>query len=312
MVGAGRGRRSGLSFAGLGRRFAAATLVVLTGLLSPISLVTEWAWSQASDTEAFVATYAPLARAPQVQQLATEKMSAAILAKLGRIGQNHQVQQLTTEAVTTLVTSQAFVDIWTQGLRASHAQLRSLLAAEPGSLEVNQGALQLQLAPFSDAVRQRLIQAQIPFADQLPTINAAITLIEIDPQLVAQTRDGYRIVEVAAAWSPWLALLAGVGAVLSWRTKRGGLIATGAAIALGTVALVVAGLFALGALPGLVEPALRSVVALLAHTATGPLLSPLMGLAVTSAVLLFTGVLSQRPAPTPIAATSWWLSAPPG
>src|SRR4051794_23613667 len=52
---------------GRGWTVLAAVLIVLGCLMAPLAVVTGWAKSTLTDTDAFVATYAPLARNPEVQ-----------------------------------------------------------------------------------------------------------------------------------------------------------------------------------------------------------------------------------------------------
>jgi hypothetical protein len=294
MAGVGRGGRTGLT-RGLRVRWAVAVvLAALAGLGAPVSLLSGWAWSQLSNTDAFVATFAPLARDSAVQQLVSEKVSSAVLTKAGVVGHNPLAQDLVRQSVTQVVSSEAFAGIWEKGLRTAHTRLRALLAGEPGKWELNDGALQIQLGPFSDAVRERLVTAGVPFADRLPTIEAAVTVAQLDPALVAQIRSLYRALELVAAWSPWLALLAGIGAVLTWPTPRGGLIAVGVALVLGTIAASIAGVVALNTVSGHIGPTLAAQAALVLPAAVGPLLSPVLALAMTAVALLFTGALARR------------------
>lgn len=294
MAGTGRDGRAELSAGARARGVVAATLAVLAGLLAPLSLAAGWTWTQLSDTDRFVASYSGLARTPEVQSLVSGKVTAAITTRLGSLGENSFAQRVVADTVSSVVGSDAFAGIWEQTLRTSHTQLRQLLAAEPGAVAYTDGALQLQLQPFAEAAKQRLIAARVPFADRLPTITATVPLVELDPQLVAQARGAYRSLELAASWLPWLALLCGVGAVVLWPNKRRALIVTGAAVGLFTVA------FASGWTPlvqlaeAAVPAALRPVASVFFNLAQQPLVSPTLTLAATAAALLFTGLLSAR------------------
>ncbi|MCE1174846.1 MAG: hypothetical protein LWW77_09610, partial [Propionibacteriales bacterium] len=231
MAGAGRGKR-GLSVRGA----IAVTLIVLCAVLGPIGTVAAWAWSQVNDTDRFVATYAPLAQAPAVQQLVVSRVSKATVNKLGVIGQNELAQSLVDDTVTAMVGSPAFAAIWERTLRAAHQQLRALLADEQGVVVIEDSTLQMPLGPFVDALKQRLIAAGVPFADRLPTVTTSVPLIQLDPRLVALARGSYRVLEAMAIWLPWAALLCGVAAFLVWPNKRRALITLGIAIGVGTAA----------------------------------------------------------------------------
>ncbi len=276
-----------------GRGTIAVVLIVLCAVLGPIGVVSAWAWTQVNDTDRFVATYAPLAHAPAVQQLVVSRVSKATTKNLGILGDNTVVQGLVTDSVTSVVSSPAFAAIWAQTLRASHQQLRALLADEQGVLEIEDNTLQMPLGPFVEALKQRLIAAGVPFADQLPTVTAAVGLIQLDPRVVGLARGSYRVLEATATWVPWAALLCGVAGFLVWPNKRRALITLGVAIGVGTAAATIAGAATLPTLSAGFADDVRPVVALFLTTATGPLVSPLLALAVTAAVLLFLGLLSS-------------------
>ena len=59
-----------------------AILVTLTGIVAPVSVVAAWASTQVSDTDAFVAAYAPLSRDLDVQQALAGKLSQTIQDRL--------------------------------------------------------------------------------------------------------------------------------------------------------------------------------------------------------------------------------------
>jgi hypothetical protein len=269
-------------------------LAVLAGLLAPLSLAAGWTWSQLSDTDRFVASYAGLARTPEVRSLVSGKVTAAINTQLGSLAENSFAQQVVADTVSSMVDSEAFAGTWEQTLRTSHSQLRGLLAAEPGAVAYTDGALQLQLQPFAEAAKQRLIAAQVPFADRLPTITATVPLIELDPQLVAQARGAYRGLELAASWLPWLALLSGVGAVVLWPNKRRSLIVLGAAVGVGAAAFAYSWSQVITLTVGVIPESLQPVGRVFFGLAGLALVSPTLGLAVAAAALLFTGLLSAR------------------
>jgi hypothetical protein len=277
------------------RGVIAAILAVLSGVLAPVGAISAWAWTQVSDTDRFVATFAPLAQAPAVQQLVVSRVSKAAVKKLGVIGQYEITQSVVDDTVTAVVSSPAFAAIWAQTLRSSHRQLHALLADEQGALEIEDNTLQMPLGPYAEAIKQRLIAAGIPFADRLPTVTTTVPLIELDPRIVALARGGYRGLEAMATWLPWLALLCGVAAFLVWPNKRRALIIVGVAVGVGAAAVAITGAVALPTLSAGFAADVWAVVALFLVTATGPLISPLLGLGVTATVLLFTGALAVKP-----------------
>jgi hypothetical protein len=267
-------------------------VAVLVALLAPVSLVAGWAWSQVSDTDRFVATYGSLSSSPQAQALIGNRLTNEITARLGVIGQLPATRDVTTRATDAVLTSDAGEAAWRVSLQRAHVQLNALLAAKPGSVEINDGALQLQLGPFADVVRQRLVDAGVPFASLLPEVDAAITLAQLDPDAVARARLAYRLLEATTPGLSWLALLAGVATVLLWPTRRGGLILAGSAAMLGAGVLAVALVQASAIVPKLVTADAQPLAALFVRTALESFHSPALALLVAGSASLFTGLMA--------------------
>jgi hypothetical protein len=304
MAGTGRGGRDELTRAdesvrqrgGAQRsRFAAAlVLAILSGLLGPLSVVASWAWVQVSDTDQFVANYASLGNTPQLQELVTSKVSAAIDQRLGTIGEFPLARRFVNRAVSAVVTSEAFASMWTTSLRVAHDRLRAILAGEPRPLEINDGALQLQLGPFADAAKTRLVEAGVPLADRLPSIDAAVTIVQLDPQVVAKARTAYQYLGSAAAWLPWSALIAGIASVLLWPIKRRALIVNGSALIAGTATFFFGWLLLADQLPDRVPDEFQPLLPVILNASVTPLQSALLGLVTTGAVMLFLGLMAAK------------------
>ena len=278
--------------AGVVRRVVASVLAVLVMALAPMSLVAGWAWSQVSDTDRFVATYAPLAQAPELHQLISTTLTDEITGRLGLVGRLPATRQVVADATLAVVSSDAVNAAWTASLRLTHARLVSLLADDPGTLELNDGALQVQLGPFADAVTHRLVEAGVPFARLIPEVNAAVTIVQLDAETVAQARLGYRVLGVTAAWLPWLVLVLAIAVVLVWPTKRGGLILAGSAGMLGAALLAVGLAQVVPVMEGLAPANTRPVAGLLADAALSGFPSPTLAVFVAGAAALFTGLMS--------------------
>ena len=70
----------------------AAVLIVLGCLMAPLAVVSGWAKSTLTDTDTFVATYAPLARNPEVQGFVVDQATAAI-------NQNVDIEQYIADVI---------------------------------------------------------------------------------------------------------------------------------------------------------------------------------------------------------------------
>lgn len=284
-----QGSRAG----GIARRVTGSVLAVLVMLLAPVSLVAGWAWSQVSDTDRFVATYAPLAGAPEVHQLIGTAVTDEITGRLGVVGRLPATRQVVANATEAVLSSDALAAAWQTSLRLAHAQLASLLAADSGTIEINDGALQVQLGPFADAVKQYLVGAGVPFASLIPEVTAAITVVQLDPDTVALARLAYRVLGTSAVWLPWLTLILAILVVMVWPTKRGGLILADSAAMIGAALLTLALSQAAAVVPTLVAENVRPVTTLFVGTALESFPSPTLAVFVAGAAAFFTGVMAE-------------------
>jgi hypothetical protein len=269
-------------------------LAVVVVVLAPLSLVAGWAWSQVSDTDRFVATYGSLSGSPEARALISNRLTTEITARLGVIGRLPATREVITRTTDAVLTSEAGEAAWRTSLRRAHLRLNALLADKPGTVEVNDGALQIQLGPFADAVKQRLVNAGVPFANLLPEVDAAITVAQLNPDNVAKARLAYRVLDATTPWLSWLALLAGVATVMLWPTKRGGLILAGCAAMLSAGVLAVALTQTAAIVPTLVAANLQPITTLFISTAFESFRSPALALFVAGAATLFTGAMAER------------------
>ncbi|MCC6498293.1 MAG: hypothetical protein IT193_18755 [Propionibacteriaceae bacterium] len=235
-----------------------ALLVVLTGIVAPVSVVAAWANTQVGDTEAFVAAYAPLSRDPAVQQALAGKLSATVQERLdlpgitdellGRVTGpissrllpsltgplNDLVAEFIDKQANAFVASEAFSRVWEVALRSTHTQFAALLRADDSTaLSLNDGLLQLQLGPFVEALKERLVANGFPLAARIPPVTTAVDLVQLDPLTVSRARSAYRLLSVVAEWLPWLLLLLPALALSIALDRRRTVIACGAAVAVG-------------------------------------------------------------------------------
>ncbi len=302
-------------------------LVALTGVIAPVSIVAAWAQTQVSDTEAFVAAYAPLSRDPAVQQALAAKLSSTIQDRLdlpaltqqlidevsgsrpvvGRLlpsltgPLNDFVSDFIDRQVDGFVSSEAFSQVWNVSLRTTHTQFVALIRGEEGGpLAVTEGTIQLQLGPFVEAVKQRLLANGFPLAERIPTVTTAIDLVQLDPQRVAQAQAGYRVLTVVAEWLPWLLLLLPALALFVARDLRRTVIACGLAVTAGIVVVwlafraVVAEGMGVAAANGVSSDAVTAIT----DGALGPMRGPALALGVLGLVVAFLGWLTARPTTT--------------
>lgn len=280
-------------------RTAVAVVLILIGvLLVPVAVVTGWARWGLTDTDRFVATYAPLADDPTVQQYVVDQATAAIDERLNIDGLTQQVvdglislgtgprasaalrtlqssvaaglESQIRGSVERFVTSDQFAAAWADALRITHTQLTATLSNDPAAIAKisADGSLGIPLAPIIEQVKQQLVQDGIALAQRIPTINKTIVLVKADQLVTLQVV--YALVVAVGTWLPLVVLALLVGGVLVANRRSVALIWAAGGVALTALALVAAiaagRVGVIAAVPASVMPS--SVSQLLYDTAT--------------------------------------------
>ncbi|WP_062520639.1 hypothetical protein [Demequina silvatica] len=304
-----------------GRAFLAITLIVLGTLIAPLATVVGFAARQASDSEAFVRTLAPLAEDPDVQALIVDQAAAAIDAQLdtdalvdellssvideqstprlanaqGVLGPllADQARAATRSALTFVIESDAFAKVWEEALRLTHQQLVNVLEADAdGAISIDDaGVVAIQLGPILDELKPALVDAGFTLADSIPEVDASITVAEVPA--VAQARLAYSILTTVGNLLPWVAIvLVIVGVAIHPRRPR-------AVIVVGTLLLITGAVLATAiAVGGSVTAALIATQVPTGATAaiygalTGETAAVMLAYAVLGAIAIIAGVLS--------------------
>jgi len=271
----------------------AVVLIVVGAILAPVAVVASWAKVQLTDTDSFVATYAPLAKDPGVQAFITDeavkaiqehvdiqKVTSQVIDGITGLGTGpvatkaleslkgplaQGIVSLMTSTVQRFVASDAFAQVWEQALRTSHDQLVATMQNDPkAAVKVGaDGSVGIQLAPIIDRVKQLLVDQGLSFASQIPTVDRTITVAQNSSIPTLQLFYGLAI--AAGAWLPWVAIgLLALGVIVA---RRRALALIWAAVALGfAMALTLAALsvgrivFVASASPSLVPSGLAQTL----------------------------------------------------
>ncbi|MEV8212675.1 hypothetical protein [Leifsonia sp. NPDC077715] len=231
---------------GWGWTLLATVLIVLGAILAPLAVVASWAKVQLTDTDTFVATYAPLAHDPAVQAFVTDQAVKAVednvdipqltdqvidgITGLGtgpvatkaldalKAPLAQGIVSLLQSTVQRFVASDAFAQVWQEALRASHNQLEATMTNSGNSAVTigANGSIGIQLAPIMDRVKQQLVAQGITFASRIPTIDKTITVAQSSSIPTLQLFYGLAV--AAGAWLPWVAIgLLALGVIVARR-----------------------------------------------------------------------------------------------
>lgn len=259
---------------------ASAVLLVLGLLLVPVSVLSVWTHNQLSDTDRFVATTGPILADPAVQSTLADRVTAEIFTQV-------DVQALANEAVDALaaqgvppqvvdrlrgltgpladgtrnfvddkvhelVASPAFVAAGQRALTVSHQQIAAALAGDPSALTVQGGETVLDLAPFIDAAKQRLVASGFELAARLPEIHPTVALFPASTLVRAQSL--YTLLDVTATWLPWVTLVLLIGGVVLAKRRRRATLVVGLAVMATMLVLAATLLVVRGIVVGAVAP----------------------------------------------------------
>jgi hypothetical protein len=159
------------------RTVVAVLLIVLGCVLAPLAGVAVWARNQVTNTDRYVATVAPLASDPAIQNAVADKITAQVFTYIDIEGLTTQVldvltsqglaprlgdqlrglavpiddgvESFTRTQVGEVVQSQAFADAWVQANRAAHEELVKALTGEgSGAITVENDTVTLNMAAF--------------------------------------------------------------------------------------------------------------------------------------------------------------------
>ena len=283
---------------GRGWTVLAAVLIVLGCLMAPLAVVSGWAKSTLTDTDTFVATYAPLAHNPEVQSFVVDQAAAAInqnvnldqyiadvidgIKALGtgprasaaldalKGTATQSVQTVVRNGIEDYVASEAFPQSWERALRVSHTQLLATLRNDPQALIAAQsdGTIGIQLGPIVEDVKAALLARNLSIASRIPPVDRMIPIAQSDQIPTVQT--AYRIVIALGSWLPWVALVFLTAGVLVARRRSVALVCAALGVGLSMLLLLLG--FTIGrgllltAVPTAVVPG--AITTLLYDTAT--------------------------------------------
>lgn len=246
------------------RAVLSALCIVIATILVPVSIAGAWARVQLVDEDAFVNTLAPLVNDRAVQNMIIEESMQAINSKVdfeqltsnvfdGIAGLGlppraadalklleqpaaSGLQSLVNSAVTKVVQSDAFAQVWATATRAAHRALVGAATSDGGGLVVrtDQG-VGIQLGAIVQQVKQNLIDRGIGAAQIIPNVDKVIILGS--GQNLQTIRTAYALATTLGYWLPIITLaLFGLGILIA-RRRSTAILGTGIGFAVGAAAL---------------------------------------------------------------------------
>ncbi len=253
------------------RSVSSALLIVVAAILVPVSIVAGWARAELVDEATFVATFAPLASDPAIQQAVTDAAVAAIEEQLdlgattdalfdgiGELGLPRSAEaalgllrepavqglhSLLRSGVEQFVTSELFAQVWTIALQTSHRALVATVAGpSPDSAIVidRSGQIIVQLGPIVERISEHLADNGFPLTSLIPSIDASFVVAQSDALALIGTV--HAITTAVGTWVPILALVLFVAGILLARRRRIAIAGAAIGVAVGAGAFLIAAL----------------------------------------------------------------------
>jgi hypothetical protein len=247
------------------RTVVATVLIVLGCVLAPLAGVAVWARNQVTNTDRYIATVAPLASDPAIQNAIADQITAQVftyidvrglttqavdaLAQRGnlppRLADQLQalsipiangIQSFTRTQVGKIVQSQAFADAWVQANRVAHAELVKALTGEGGgAITVENDTVSINLAAFIQTVKGQLVDAGFTLAERIPQVNASFVLFQSKD--ITRARSAFNLLTTLGNWLPFIALLLLALGVYVAKDHRRALVGAGLGVAVAMLLL---------------------------------------------------------------------------
>ncbi len=264
------------------RTFWSTVLIVVAVILAPLSVVSVWARGEVTDTQRYVATVAPLAQDPAVQDAVAaritdeifqyidvsaianeavstitsnrdlnERQTAALEALVGPLTQG--VESYTADAVNKVVKSDQFEAAWTEANTRVHQSLNAALTGDntDKAVSVQNNQVVLDLGNLITQVKDILISNGFTVAEKIPTTDVTIVLFDVPNAATLQA--GYNLLNTVGFWLPIVAIILAIVGVFVCHARRKALTWLGfglmLAMALGVGLLNVGRAFYLAELP---------------------------------------------------------------
>jgi len=242
----------------------AVVLIVVGCVLAPLAGVAVWARNQVTNTDRYVRTVAPLASDPAIQRAVADQITAQIFTYLDVQGLTNQtvdalaerglrpraadqlrglagplaggIQGFVRTEVGKIVQSQAFADAWVQANRVAHqALVKTLTGQGDGAVTVQGDTVTLNLAPFIETVKARLVEGGFDLAARIPEVNASFVLFDV--KNLTRARSGFNLLNTLGIWLPIIAIVLLAVGVFVAKDHRRALVGAAVGVAVAMVGL---------------------------------------------------------------------------
>lgn len=247
------------------RAVAGALVITLGCVLAPLSVVATWLDSQVTDTDAYVETVTPLIEDPAVQDALAAAVTAEVFTQLDiedaaaqaleavvaqtdlppaiaervvglSVPLTNGVEGFVTDQVDSLVASEDFQTAWVEANRVAHEELvAAMTGSGDGAVQVDEGTVSVNIAPFVQVVKERLVDRGFAVAERIPDVQASFVVLQSADLARAQT--AFSALDTIGAAMPFIVLAVLAAGILLARDRRRALVGAGLGLAASMVVL---------------------------------------------------------------------------
>jgi hypothetical protein len=233
-------------------------LVVLACMLAVVSVLAVFVRNQLLNTDAYVATVAPLASDPAIQtQVATkvsenlidhtdveQRIKNALPPKAGFLATpiSAGLESVTDQLVLKVVQSPQFEEAWVAANRVSHKQLVAVLTGSGhGSVSTANGRVTIDLSSVEVQAKKRLDARGITVFDRVPAVKG-LDFVLFESSSLTKIQRLTKLLNSLSVALPIITLLLFAASVILARNRRRGLVraATGLALSMTLILVVMA------------------------------------------------------------------------
>jgi len=291
-----------------GKRIAVALLIVLGCIALALANISNWARDTLIDTDVWVATIGPLSQNPVIVEALSDAIVEGVSEELGitplegprllvLLGILDQplvetVQKLISEAISTVILSDEFNEIWVRANEIIHGSLVNVLSGDNPFIYAEYGIVYLDFSELLDEILNMLGLMNIslfePGADAMK-----FALVESDS--LAEMQRVLRMIDRIAFLSFIITILCFGGAVALSRWRRNTINAIGIGIAV--VMLVSLFLINIGesyVLASIVDPGFNDLASEVFHSITAGLITQTVLLMILGVIVAIIAHFSDR------------------
>ena len=229
------------------RAACSATCLVLAVLLVPLSVAGWWLRTTLTETDDYVATVAPLADQPEVQDAVADLLTRRVSERLDEADLlpraadalegrgippelaraltllaeplRERVDERVSRAAHSLVETDAFAESWSSSNEVAHEELVAVLQGDSDLVELGPDqTVSVPLSTLLETLRQQLVEAGIPGAERIEVEDAAFAIGSVEQLEKAQA--GYDLLRRWGVLLPMLCVALALAGVLLARDRR--------------------------------------------------------------------------------------------